>query len=353
MHTTFERKTRSFQDFLNVAQLRLHLFEWTGMKSSRSRSRNKVKLNAGSTRAHPVEPDRYVSGVVKVRQRRHLLKPCPETNNAFSYLLAYTAKRRKVDVCTVSVMSNHYRIVIHDTEGAHPDFFMDLNRMMAQFTNARWGTDGSVFQSKPQRCECIDAEGLVDEIAQTLVGPVLAGGTQIARDWPGLRTTLGDMGRRVIRGTRPKHVFDRQNKLPRELSIKLTFPKLLEARFGSRKKARTAIRIASRRHAKRARQEMKCQGIEFLGKSEALHLDPTAQNVMWRLFDRRKSRLLTLGLSTAKASEVRLQLKRWKIKYVDCRHRLLNGAQDILWPFGTWAMVRLLGQKTGPPPLCC
>lgn len=158
------------------------------------------------------------------------------------------------------------------------------------------------------------------------------------------------MGRRVISARRPKHYFGNQRALPEVETLELGFPKVLEVHYGARDKAQDAVTEALNKHASAARQEIKRKGWVFLGKEGAQKVDHLKQATSWGVFDRGFPRLATLGLSRENAKKVREELKAWTERYYACRQMLLEGARDILWPFGTWAMVQNFGMEVEAAP---
>ena len=67
-----------------------------------------------------VIPGRFYMVTRRCTQRQLLLRPNPETNNAFIYCLADAAQRFDIDVLLPSAMSNHHHTVIYDRHGTLP-----------------------------------------------------------------------------------------------------------------------------------------------------------------------------------------------------------------------------------------
>ena len=42
---------------------------------------------------------------------------------------------------------------------------------------------------------------------------------------------------------------------------------------------------------------------------------------------------------------MKLEYVAFQRRYDECRERFLAGEQGVLWPAGTWAMVRYFGQR--------
>src|SRR5262245_14357661 len=74
-------------------------------------------------------------------QRQFLLRPDPETNNAFLYCLAYAAERCGIDVLFTIANSNHHHTGIRDPGGNYPAFLERFHKLLAKCQNAlrgRW-----------------------------------------------------------------------------------------------------------------------------------------------------------------------------------------------------------------------
>jgi putative transposase len=63
-------------------------------------------------------------------QRQFLLRPDPETNNAFTYCLAEAAQRYEISVLLPCAMSNHYHTVIFDRWGNYPEFVERFHKLL-------------------------------------------------------------------------------------------------------------------------------------------------------------------------------------------------------------------------------
>lgn len=294
-------------------------------------------------------PNQYIHASPRISHRRHLLKPCRETNEAFKYLLGYCANKHNMVVYSACLMPTHYHLVMNDRDGQHPKFFMDFNRMLADFIQKKYGIDGNVFSPKPPRVVCLAPEGVLDKIAYTLASPVIGGGSRNVHEWPGFRTRVDEMGQRVIRARRPKQFAHRKN-LPEEVMLALGFPPALEAHYGSREAVVAEVNAATKKYVASARRAIKNKGWTYLGKHRAPKVDHLKQAAGWEVFDRKSYRLSTVGLSKEAADKAWEALRNWTARYHSTRLRFLEGARSVLWPYGTWAMVQNFGMQAEPPP---
>lgn len=315
-----------------------------------TQSRTLHEPSAISSRPLRVLPGQYLFASSRISHCRHLLKPCAETNEAFEYLLAYCAHKRNMVIYAACMMSNHYHLVMSDPTGNHPKFFMDFNRMLAQFVKAKYGLRGNVFSPKPSRIVCLAPEAVADKVAYTLANPVSGGGVMNEKEWPGFRTRVDDMGRRILKARRPKHYFGSQKSLPDEVTLRLGFPPVLETRYGSQEAGRAVVTAALKKHTSAARAEMKRKGWRYLGKKGAMKVSHLKQARSWEVFDKINRRLATLGLSKEDANKAQAELKAWTDRYHATRLKFLEGERHILWPYGTWAMVQTFGMDHEAPP---
>jgi len=71
-------------------------------------------------RPREVLPGRTYRITRRCTQRQFLLRPDPETNNAFIYCLAVAAQRADVEVIFTAAQSNHHHTGIYDPKGTYP-----------------------------------------------------------------------------------------------------------------------------------------------------------------------------------------------------------------------------------------
>ena len=321
-----------------------------GAQSKRaSKSGTRKKRRRGNRRVRVV-PGQTLALAVRCVRRHYLLRPDRETNQAFAYLLALVAKKYGIEVYAACVMRNHYHMVFRDVRGCYPNFLRDLNRMLAQFLKAKYRWTGSVFAQKPCRIVCLHPEAVVDKIAYTLANPVSAAAVRYHHEWPGFRTRIGEMGKRIIGGKRPAHFFGKRKTLPDEAAIVLAYPNELEQHFGSRDAANAAIQDKLTWHLERARTAIANKGWKYLGRERAMKLSPYKRAKGYEVFDQIKPQISTIGLTHQESILAKQAITHWNLVYDAARERFLDG-EHVLWPAGTWAMVEHFGQEAEAPPL--
>ncbi|MBO6938164.1 MAG: hypothetical protein JJ863_24565 [Deltaproteobacteria bacterium] len=283
----------------------------------------------------------------RVLLRRYLFKPDRAITGAFKYLLGEYARRHGVRIFAVCVMSTHYHLVVLDTRGVLPNFLRDVNWSVANVVKARYRTSGAVFEQELSKVKLHGAKAVVDKIAYMLANPVAAAAVRDPREWPGLRTRLADMGRTVIRGTRPEHYSGRRKTMAPDASFAVEMPPVVLEEYGV-DGAKKALADALEARVAEARAEVRRKGWTYLGAKRAASVSPFKQAVAFEVYGARNPDLSTYGSSSEEASTVKREYIAFHRAYQHCRERMLRGETDLRWPPGTWAMVQHFGQRASP-----
>ena len=236
-----------------------------------------------------------------------------------------------------------------DAEGRLPDFLRDVNRSVANVINARYRTSGSVFQQEPSKVKLHGAKAIIDKIAYVLANPVAAGTVRDPREWPGLRTRIGDMGRTTIRGARPEYYFGRRKTMRSDAAFMVEMPAPLVEAYGD-EGAKRVLTEALEAKVAEARREVRAKGWRFVGAKRAANVSPFKQAVAFEVFGARNPDLSTYGLPREEEAQVKRSYIAFHLAYQEYRQRMLRGDPDVRWPPGTWAMVRHFGQRSSPLP---
>ncbi len=172
-----------------------------------------------------VLPHRFYLITRRCTQRQLLLRPDPETNNAFLYCLIDAASRCCIDVLLPCAMSNHYHVVIYDRAGRYPEFIEHFHKLLARSQNAlrgRWEN----FWSSEQTCvvKLVGREAVLDKLIYTATNPVQSQLVERAHHWPGVNGLSALLAGRPLRATRPLHFFRPDGEMPDALELALTIP---------------------------------------------------------------------------------------------------------------------------------
>ena len=87
----------------------------------------------------PVLPGETVMITRRVTQRQFVLRPDPDVNQIYLYVLGLAAQRTGVDLIYAMTMSNHEHPVVHDRAGTRVEFYQYLHQLVARATNALRG----------------------------------------------------------------------------------------------------------------------------------------------------------------------------------------------------------------------
>jgi putative transposase len=173
----------------------------------------------------PVLPRRFYMITRRCTQRQLLLRPDPETNNAFIYCLLEAALRYEIEVLLPCAMSNHHHTVIYDRHGRYPEFVEHFHKLFARSQNAlrgRWEN----FWASEQVCvvRLVGHEAVMDKLVYTATNPVQDHLVDRAHHWPGVNGLAALLAGRSLRARRPLHFFRPDGPMPDEVEMRLTIP---------------------------------------------------------------------------------------------------------------------------------
>jgi putative transposase len=269
--------------------------------------------------------------------RRFLLSPDDPLNNLFIYCLGLAAKKHGVEVHAVSVMSNHYHLVLTDPEGVLPDFMGWLNRQLAMCIKRLRGWEEVVWEPNvPYSAVVLSGSAeVLDKVAYVLLNPVSAGLVRSPERWPGALSTLGVLRRATMAAKRPAVWF--KDTAPEQVTLTFLLPPGFTGRAGY---LATLEALLTGRLAE-VRAELRRQGRSFLGRNRVRKTKVTDQPVT------KKPRFglnptfsaLTRPAWLAAVRTLRAFRKAYRVAYEAWR----GGARDVEFPLGTWWVVRCAG----------
>jgi len=281
-------------------------------------------------------------------QRQFLMRPDPETNNAFIYCLAEAASRFRISILFTIANSNHHHTGIHDPHGNYPAFLEHFHKLFAKCQNSlrgRWENFWASEQASVVRL--VDPADIVDKMVYALTNPVKDFIVEKAHHWPGasaLDAILRDM---PLSATRPRHFFRDEGSMPQAVTLTFVrppgFEQLSPNEFVVMLKER--IRLAEELAARELRQT----GRRVLGRAAALR-----QN--WR--DRPSSREPRRELSPRIAArnkwsriEALLRNRAFQAAYAAARAAFVAGVRDVLFPPGTYWLPRFVAIRCAACPV--
>ena len=277
-------------------------------------------------------------------ERRFFLRPSPVTNAIFLYVLAVAARRHHVQVHAFCVMSNHYHLLVTDTDARLPAFMQYLDSLVARATNSSLGRWEGFWSSETSYSAVShDAtDDIVRKLAYVLTNPVSAGLVRAGRDWPGLWTAPEHLGAATMTAPRPKVFFSPNGGMPASVELALTVP----PGFSSTEELQQLVATAVREVEERNRRDREGKR-GFLGRARVL-----AQNAFARPAPGEARRQLNPRAAAADTPLRIAALARLKIfleKYRSAWKARRSGNGDVLFPAGTYQLRIEHGVRCAAP----
>jgi len=271
-------------------------------------------------------------------QRQFLLKPSAAVNAVFKFVLAVAAARYGIVLHAACVLSNHFHIVLTDPKAQLPLFEQFLDSLVARALNALYGrwehfwAPGSFSAVKLGTLE-----DLLDKAVYTLANPVAAGLVSRGRDWPGVWSDPGEIGKGSEVVERPEFFFKPDGSMADSERLAFVAP----AGFESAEAFRKAL-IASLEERERAiAVERKAKGLGFLGVKKVRvqkHTDVPGSDAPRRGLNPRVA-----ALDKWKRIEAVGRLVSFLNDYREALKKLREGIREVVFPAGTYQLRVLLG----------
>lgn len=291
----------------------------------------------------PVLPRQFYLITRRCTQRQLLLRPDPETNNAFTYCLIEAANRYRVEVLLPCAMSNHHHTVIFDREGRYPEFVEHFHKLMARSQNAlrgRWEN----FWSSEQVCvvRLVDRETVMDKLVYTATNPVLDHLVDRVHHWPGVNGLVALLSGRSLRAQRPMHFFRKDGHMPEAVEMQLTIPPELGSETEVLAELRERVQAVEAAHEEDRRRT----GGRVLGRRAVLRQS-------WRAYPSSVEPRRTLRPQVATRSkwariEALLRNRVFIQDYMRARAAWLDGVL-VTFPPGTYWLRRFANVKVAAP----
>jgi hypothetical protein len=282
-------------------------------------------------------------------QRQFLMRPDPETNNAFIYCLAEAAARHGIHVLFTMAMSNHHHTGIHDPAGNYPAFIEHFHKLFAKCQNAlrgRWENFWSSEQTSVVRL--VDPHDAIEKMIYALANPVKDGLVEKAHHWPGVTSLTWILHGKPLTAVRPKHFFREAGVMPERVALAFVRPRGYE--YFSSVEFATLVTDRIRQVEDGTEIERRRTGASIVGRRAVL-------NQRWN--DRPNSREQRRGLSPRVAArskwsriEALLRNRRFRDAYISARASFVDGLRDVVFPAGTYWLRRFACAACAPfaPP---
>lgn len=274
-------------------------------------------------------------------ERRFLMRPDPETTNAFIYCLGVAAKRTGVEVIFYLAMSNHYHAGIVDPAARLPEFLEYFHKLFAKHQNVLRGRWENFWASEQTSAvELVSEEDVLAKMVYTLTNPVKAQLVETASEWPGATSLNAQMTDTVVRASRPQRFFRADGNMPADVELRLARPPGLDSIESA--DYLSLLREGIAQVEAEAATWRSANGGRALGPSRILQqpwderpqtveprraLDPrVASKNTWR-------RVETIQRNRAFTTAHRIA------------RELIRAGKDAVFPFGTYWLQRFVGMK--------
>ena len=287
-------------------------------------------------------------------QRQLLLRPDEDTNQTVAYCLGVAARRYQIELHGVMVMSNTVVINYRDVNGTDPAFRQLLFSLLARSMNvvrSRWEAFWS--SDEPSVMSLVDGGAQLDMLVYNLTDSVRQGLVDEVMCWPGLCSLRYQLAGKEMKVKRPKKFFRAKSKLPDEVTLRFVPPPAFAHLSDEEWTALLRQRVSA--VEAEAAERRRAEGKGIAGRKAVLRKSPYSypksvpprRNPNPRLAcrDRGKRRAAIKAEKQFQAS-YRAALGRYR-EAVATR---CKGVCEVLFPWGTWQLVRLGLVRCMPAP---
>ncbi len=271
--------------------------------------------------------------------RRHLLfRPDAAITQLIIYALAVSAKRYGIHVHALCAMSTHLHVVVTDVDGVLPRFLQFFHRIVALGTKVLRAWEGPVWDHEQTSVvRLLTRAAVIEKIAYTIANPVDAGLVQHACEWPGAKVLAGELGRGVLRASRPAFYFNPNNPAwPDNAAISIVLPPAIPDDDADHFRREVATELESQEAA--ARSGVLRRGHCFLGAERACTASPNDRATS---FERSRGLNPTFAVGRGHAEARRCAIAAihaFRAAYRDAIERWRTGLRTVVFPSGTWWM---------------
>jgi len=285
-------------------------------------------------------------------ERRFLMRPDRETNNAFVYCMALAARKSKVSVVCVGTTSNHYHAVVVDNAGRLPEFLEHFHKLFAKHQNALRGRWEAFWATEPTSIvELPNADDVLAKMTYTIANPCSSHLVDRVHIWPGVESLTAIELDVPLVASKPARFFDPDNgELPDV--VQLGFRRAPGFEGMSHAQYAKLVREHVDQAVAKAAAERREKGIQLVGRKGVLRQhwshSPNTREPRRRLSPRVACRNKWARIEALQRNQAFLD------HYRGARADHLAG-RDAVFPPGTWWLCRFAGLKsadlgaTAPP----
>jgi len=298
-------------------------------------------------RPREVLPGRTYMITRRCTQRQFLMRPDPETNNAFIYCLAIAAQRAGIEVIFTAAQSNHHHTGIYDPKGTYPEFIEQFHKLFAKSMNClrgRWENFWSPEQTSVLRL--VDRDDVLDKMVYALTNPVKDDLVATVKDWPGANAFDAMVTGRTLSAHRPAHFFREDGTMPETVTLSISRPVDFADMEADEFRALLTVRLQAAEAA--AADKRYASGVGVLGRQRILDQDwrdsPTSHE------PRRNRSPRVAAKNKWSRIEALLRNKLFQDSYMQAFKALKAGVKDVLFPAGTYWLRRFAAATCEPWP---
>jgi putative transposase len=276
-------------------------------------------------------------------ERRFFLRPGRKTNAIVRHAIFKAAHLWGVEVHAWTVMSNHLHLVVTDRWRELPSFMHALDLEISRALSPEIGRWGGLWEAGTYSAVALlDEEAILEKITYVLANPVRAGLVRRAWRWPGetsARLAFGD----VVTARRPDTRFYRKVRGRNQYVLRLAPPPGMDP-----VDALVRVRARVQEIEKQVALTMRDAGRKWLGERKVMEQDPYDNPSSW---EKRRGLSPTFA-SRDKWRRIDAAQRRgsWLTVYREVLARFRAGERNVVFPHGTWAMVRVYGCNCAPAP---
>lgn len=291
--------------------------------------------------ARPIHPGKTYFITRRTERRHCLLRPDSAINAFILFALVIAALRYRIMVHAFCGMSTHMHYVITDPRGNLPQFLAMFHRFVAIGVKLIRQWDGAVWnRSQTSVVELCTREAIIEKIAYTLANPVAAGLVRYASEWPGVKTSVEDIGKKSLLARRPAEFFNAKNsRWLSKVKLRVTLPPSIA------KSSASAFREAIKRELERleAMAHANIPKHKVLDAKLVTEVDPESRITSYEPTKQRNP-TFAVGRRNTDARKKALDARReFRQRYQNALLEWRSGNRVVVFPAGTYVM-RVLHQ---------
>lgn len=301
------------------------------------------------SQARPIHPGATYFVTRRVERRHCLLRPDPIMIAFIRFAFVVSAFRYGIFVHAFCAMSTHLHYVVTDQRGQLPLFLAMFHRTVALGAKFVRKWDGAVWnRSQPSVVELRTRQAIVEKIAYTLANPVQAGLVHHAQEWPGVITSVGDIGTASISAPRPTQWFSQDKQSwPLERSIALSLPPSISTKDAQAFRDDIQRELTNLEKAAHAFHKNK-----VLGVKRALKIAPETRITTEEPLRQLNPTFAVGRENRAALLQAKQELREFRQKYREAFNAWRSGKRSVVFPAGTYQMRVIHGANVAPrePP---